>query len=977
MIEPLNDGDGDNCECTYFEVDDFNTRFGGSNVDMLSAIHINIRSVNRNLDEFILFTNRLDMQFSIIVLTETWLNSEMRWTDIPGYKSYHTVRSGKRGGGVSVLVRSDIESYPFLELSKCNNTYESCAVMIKCNNTNKLITGIYRPPECSLAEFNDEFFNDIRIPCTKYNAFFVGDFNVDLGNVTPSQSEVSFYDIFQSMNFTPKITIPTRVTSTNESIIDHCWTNCLEKSQRGVFNIDITDHFPFFIMIPLISKDCRAKFKVSFRIHSEENLALFRSRIKDISSYFCNEELCNVSNVCEEFLCNLYSIYNESFPIKQKWVSQRRYLSPWLTDGLLKCIRKKHQLFKESRNNNTLISAYKRYRNSLFFIIKNAKKQYYGEKFETVRGNIKDTWRGINSILKPKTQFSKGEGVVEITAADGSLSSGPANVADAFNSHFVSVGGLLDDEIPASAMDPCDYVKGNETSFMSFPTTPYEIMSIIKSCKLKKSCIDRVPSNILGHVMDILAHPISNIINISFKEGSFPDCLKTSRVIPLFKKGCLKDPTNYRPISTLPFLSKVFEKAMYNRIVKFLNKFKIMTPYQFGFKKNSSTNDAILTFTSHLYSALNEGDHSVAVFLDFSKAFDTVNHSILLKKLSKLGFRGVSQSWLKSFLCGRHQYVSVSGCDSEVKPIAIGVPQGSTLSPLLFSIYINDMCNCSNLLNFTHFADDTTVSVRGRDLGESEALLNRELKKLDEWLCSNRLSLNIGKTYYLLFTCANSSPDIKLFIRNVAVQKPKEEYVKLLGVHIDERLNFNAHIKLLCSKLRRACGIIFKLSSFLPKRILRIIYNSIVLPHIVYCVEVWGGTGVSNMRRVASIQNRVVKLLGEGDLSSIYRNFNILPLHCLHKYFTLIKFYQMHILERSEELNKFINTLEPLHSYPTRFSDGLCLNVPRIYRSKFYSSFIYRGTKFWNDLPSSLHNFTSLTTFRHSLRQQMKGELLV
>ena len=192
---------------------------------------------------------------------------------------------------------------------------------------------------------------------------------------------------------------------------------------------------------------------------------------------------------------------------------------------------------------------------------------------------------------------------------------------------------------------------------------------------------------------------------------------------------------------------------------------------------------------------------------------------------------------------------------------------------------------------------------------------------------------------------------------------------------IDDRLNFNNHVAILCKKLRRAGGIIFKLSSFLPTRILRILYNSIFLPHLVYCIEVWGNTGVVNMRRVAGIQNRVVKLLGDGDLLEIYRLNNILPVNNLFKYFLLLKFYQHHVLRRGVQLNDAIASLEPIHQYPTRFSEGLCLNVPRVHRSKFYSSFLYRGITFWNQLPVSFHDVSSLGTFKRKLRAHIKAEI--
>ena len=583
------------------------------------------------------------------------------------------------------------------------------------------------------------------------------------------------------------------------------------------------------------------------------------------------------------------------------------------------------------------------------------------------------TWKNINSILRPNRNIKSRP--IEISTPDGSTSSSPVTVAERLNDHFVSVGRCLDEEIPTSRKDPCDFVKFNMSTFMCAPSTPDEIISIVGSLKSKDSIIDVVPCSVLKRVMDILAGPISNILNLSFTEGNFPSCLKVSRVVPLYKKGSSLDPSNYRPISTLPFMSKIFEKAMYSRVLKFLNSYSIISPNQFGFRKNCSTNDAILTFVSQIYSAINVNEYFVAIYLDFSKAFDTVNHAILLKKLERIGIRGICLEWFKSYLGDRRQYVFVSGCSSELKNVTMGVPQGGIISPLLFSLYINDMCNSSNKLSFTHFADDTNLSIQGSNLQELEIVLNEELLRVDEWLSCNRLSLNIGKTHYMIFKGGGAEDSINLSIRSVKLDRAEDDVVKILGLMMDNRLNFNVHVDVLCGRLSRSCGVIFRLSHCLPRRILKILYNSVVLPRLIYCIEIWGGTGVTNMRRVSRLQDRVVKLLGTGELLKIYKENNILPVRSLYEYFTLIKFYQQYIQSRNETLNRNIMILEPVHNYPTRFSGSLCLNTPNVKKSKIYRSFVYMGVKLWNDLPSCLRDIDSLPVFKRNIKKYIINKI--
>ena len=924
-------------------------------------------------DKYFILLDRLKFQFSVIILTETWLSPDMKWTDIPGYVSYHSVRSKGRGGGVTVLVRTDIDSTAYPQLTKVSENYESCGVILNFDDIRYLIVGVYRAPDVSVANFNEIFFGDVSLPSRKYRSIFIGDFNIDLNKNSPSHFECSFSDNFQSLNFIPRISLPTRVTPTTESLIDHCWTNFVDPASCGVLNVDITDHFPIFMLISKPKYNDLQKIKVTFREHNDDAFDIFRHKLKCLANVFRSRVFQNVSCICENFQTEIFSIYNSCFPVKQKWVSRKRYISPWLTGGLLRSIRHKHHLFKISRTDNSILPAYKRYRNTLIVTIKNAKKQYFKQRFECVRGDIAGTWRNINSILRPNKRIRNKN--IEISSPDGSVSSCPVTVAERLNNHFVSVGELLDEEIPTSNRDPCDFVTSNATSFMCSPTTAHEIISIVGSLKIKNSNVDMVPSFILKRVMDILAQPISDIINVSFTEGVFPTCLKTSRVVPLFKKGSATNPSNYRPISTLPFLSKIFEKAMYNRILKFLNHFKIISPNQFGFRKNCSTSDAILTFVSQIYSAINMGEYFVAIYLDFSKAFDTVNHSILLKKLFKLGIRGVCHDWFRSYLEERQQYVSVSDCKSGKRSVKTGVPQGGIISPLLFSIYVNDMCKSSNKLCFTHFADDTNVYVQGGNLQELESTLNEELARIDEWLCCNRLSLNIDKTYYMIFSNGRISDGIDVKIRDIAIEKAEDDVVKILGIMIDDKLNFNVHVKGICLKMSRSCGVVFKLSQFLPGRILKMLYNSIVLPCLVYCIEIWGSTSNVNMRRISRLQDRVVKLLGDGDLVATYKENNILPVNSLYKYFTLIKFYQQYILKRNENLNSNFVALEPIHEYPTRFSESLCLNTPNINRSKIYYSFLYRGVTFWNELPSHLRTITSLPVFKKNIKKYLLDEL--
>ena len=235
---------------------------------------------------------------------------------------------------------------------------------------------------------------------------------------------------------------------------------------------------------------------------------------------------------------------------------------------------------------------------------------------------------------------------------------------------------------------------------------------------------------------------ICELFNLSIREGIFPSCLKVGRVIPIFKSGKKDQKKNYRPITTLPVLAKLFEKLAHKRMMNFINKFKIINRNQFGFIANHNTSDALLEFLDNAYDAINNNDVLLAIFLDFSKAFDTVDHQILLEKLEFYGFRGTSLQWIRSFLMNRKQFVDINSERSPTCEVNIGVPQGSTLGPLLFILYINDFRNSLTHLKSIHFADDTTLYKQMNPSVDHAVLINTELANVQEWINVNKLSLN-------------------------------------------------------------------------------------------------------------------------------------------------------------------------------------------------------------------------------------------
>ena len=935
-----------------------------SNSDSLTLFHINIRSYNKNSDDLLVFLDSLNSKFSLIVLTETWFDNVDDWKGLNGYNAYHSIRSGRRGGGVTILVQSKLKSIFLSDFTFNLDEVEVCSIEVRFENIITRIVGIYRPPNQSVDSFNstiiDRILNSGLFRC---RTFLVGDFNIDIGNMNlPCVSD--FVSIMRQNHFIPKISLPTRITESSHTIIDHVWVNELVYSLNGVFPVDISDHYPVIIIFPKLKHKIKASYPVSFRIHSDENYEKFEDSILELCNNFNEYNIFNVSVRCQIFCNKLFKIYDEAFPIKTKHISQSKLKNPWITDSLLLSIKRRHKLYAQTRVNPNLIPFYKKYRNIMTNLIRKAKKTYHENLFISHSNDGKKTWKCITEVLKGRRVNNN-----EFTINDnGLLLSDPISVSNSFNSHFTNSSHIFRDTNFSSDIDPLQFVNSIPDSFVFRYTNPNEVCIAASTFQNKSTHLMNIPNFIYKSIIGLISPTITGLFNSCFEESSFPNILKVSRVIPLFKKGDKKDMSNYRPISTLNFISKLFEKLLYNRLYSFLEEKSILSSSQYGFRKNISTSDALLDLTCNIHQSFNEKKYLLAVFLDVKKAFDSVDHSLLIRKMSMLGIRGNSLNLFKSYLNDRHQYTVINSAKSSMNKIEIGVPQGSVLGPLLFLIFINDLVNSSRKLKFILFADDTTIFLSHNNLDVLFNTMNQELENVHKWFSSNRLLLNLDKTNSILFSTKDIIHNHSLTIDNCVISEI--DFVKFLGIFIDNKLLFTTHIKFIEDKISKSFGVLRKISSFLPSEVLKKIYYAIIHPFILYGLEIWGSASQSNLNKLRSIQRRSLKLFTSGNSSD---NVNypfvfsqILPLTFLHKFNILLKFFRYFILNNSllnQNLPNFSN-----YNVSTRASVSFNFPIPFMRLSCTQRSFVYLGVSFWNSLPAHVQCSNNVSIFRSRLK---------
>ena len=446
--------------------------------------------------------------------------------------------------------------------------------------------------------------------------------------------------------------------------------------------VDISDHLANFLILG--PKQTR-KDRKNVRIFSDANKSKFKENLSNID--WTNELKCKtVDEAMSFFYHSITKAYNKSFPIV-KLSRKRAKDKPWITSGLKSSIKKKHILYRRFLLDKSDKShmEYKTYNNKLRTIIREAEISYYKKRFNEKENGIKQMWKTLSPILNMKKNKPNQKSINKLII-DGKAVYNDKQIANALNEYFSSVGNTLSKQISNKNRSYKDYLKNPlPRSIYLTPTDEKEICTEIDKLKPKKSTLDIFNINMLKYVKDEMIPGLVIIFNKSISEGIFPELLKTAKVIPIYKKDDTNFAKNYRPISLLSVFDKIIEKLVYKRVQSFLNKHNVLYKYQYGFRTNFSTTHALLDVLNYIYTALDEGKYVFGIYIDLKKAFDTVNHNILLTKLEYYGIRGLALKWFTSYLNNRSQFVSTNGVTSNIKRLGnYGVPQGSVLGPCCF-----------------------------------------------------------------------------------------------------------------------------------------------------------------------------------------------------------------------------------------------------------------------------------------------------
>ena len=942
-------------------------------------MHLNIRSVPLHFTELLCYLDNLDIEFKIIALSETALNNTHIIYSIPSYNCEMDYRAKKKGGGVSLYIHNALQ-YKIRNDLQLGGEVNSVFIEIFKHTTNtklNVICGcVYRPPSMSLKEFNkllSSTFDKMQRE-SKY-VYISVDFNVNImPHLKGGLSIQEFKNIFSSNFCFPSINKPTRVTNHSASIIDNIYCNVpIQGSDyhAGVLTVSISDHYGIFC-INNSSKIHNNNTQIVKRSFCDRNIANFRQCLMSESWDFVYLS-SDLQSAFSRFQ-GVIDLHLDTNFKKRTFMMNYKNRYPWITEALRTKIKNKNRLHSIaiSSQDDNIMNEYKEAKKILHSTLRNSVISYFGDQLEINKGDLSKTWKVLRDILglgnnatRQKMNF-----LIEDTLVTDSL-----DIANGFNNFFVSIGPKLAKDL-TSNIDPLSYVNFNINSIVTTDISGNQIREVINSLNNSSPGHDELPSFVAKTCMEGYIEPITHLVNESLKSGIFPSELKLARVVPIFKSGDPSLLTNYRPISVLSFFSKILEKIVYNIVFDFLCENEILYDYQFGFRSKHSTQQALITLVDNVTKSLDGSNIVISLFIDLKKAFDTVHHRILLRKLYAYGIRGILLKWFESYLTDRSQYVIYDGVESEIRPVECGVPQGSILGPLLFIISMNDICNVSDLMFAIMYADDTCFLMNGTDLHKLIKQLNVELDSLCTWFKSNKLSLNTQKTFYMIFHRARlksiDGMNNDVIMDNNALIKVNS--IKYLGVIVDNKLNWIDHITYVKNKISKGLGIMYKARRYLHKSSLRNLYHAYIYPYLTYCIEVWGCASKCQLNALLLLQKKIIRIMTFSPYLAhtdpIYKDLAILPFDKIFIDRIGITMFKVEYELLPKSVIQMFSKNRDVHSHDTRKKNLLRVTTGT-------KNFTYLSARIWNAIVSKININLSLSQFKYKLKIYLLHNTLV
>ena len=953
----------------------------GPHSNLFNICSLNIRSLLKP-DHYTAIADLAESRHvHLFALTETFITpsttlAELKDTIPPGFilissprSSLSSNKSKVIGGGTAFLIRE-----PCVILSSSThtfNSFEMSSVTLKLHSAKLTVFNVYRPPPSStvksrlsvpFSQFLTELDSLFSIAATTPHEFLItGDFNIHLD--IPSHSHTKqFLSALNSTNLTQHVNFSThRDHHTLDLIITHSDSKLFPNITSSP--ISPSDHFPIFSTLTIVPPSSPSISTYSFRCLRSININNF---IRDIlTSRLVTHPPSDLNDLVQSYNSTLACILDKHAPLKTKTIKSKPS-QPWFTSTLSKLKSTRRRLERVWLHTHSLqdLKLLRSATNHYHSAIIHAKKVYNSAVISSNLSQPRKLWNSINKLLHRKSDSQLPTSIP--------TSSLPQKFATFFSDKIHKLRHtIISNSDHASPHNSPPYSPHNLSDFT--PVTSDEITKIISQSPDTFCDLDPIPTFLLKQCLSALVPTITNIINLSLSTGLFPTHFKSSLVLPHLKKYNLdkEDLANYRPISHLSFLSKLTERVVKIRLTHHLSSNGLLNSFQSAYTKCHSTESTLLAVNDHIINAMSQQKITALCLLDLSAAFDTIDHSILLERLSSwFGLNGTVLNWIKSYLTLRSFTVSLNGSESSVFQLLYGVPQGSVLGPLLFTLYTTPLSSIISDSSINHhlYADDTQlyISFSSLDFTANILKLQDTISKVSTWMSSNMLSLNQSKTEFLLI----GLPKQLSKISNPIIQMPSGvslsavSSARNLGVIFDSTLSMSDHISAISKSCFSHIRDLRRIRNTLDLTTAKTIATSLVHSRLDYCNSLFLNLPSSQLNRLQLILNSAARAVAKHPkfhhVSPLLKSFHWLKINQRIQYKILSLTYKT--LQSQQPVYLF-SRLALQTKTKTRSSTAVTLLRPTVTsRLKLTNrSFTHYAPALWNTLPLEMRQPTSST----------------
>lgn len=910
----------------------------------------------------------------VIVFTEVKLKSSfpVQLYSLRGFTQFSCLRSSQGGGGVIVFVRSSVSAE---QVILPDAPFEKILLNMTFDTARFRLIAYYRAPcHTNLCDFMEDLENELASADTK--TLVIGDININSESPVMDAPSRRYCELLESYDYKVTNNLPTRRAS--GKTIDHLATNFYDvlRIQNDTIEVDdsLSDHNIVISTIFCGHKTPKQLEKVS---RTEVDYALLAKNFPDINEITLSSH--DTNEIVDYITDAVKSALNRSSVVRNFTVKHSERINIWSSARALELMAEKDKWLRKRRakpSSEFYQRKVKEVSNELLILNKAEYIHHVHQKVTT--RDPKKLWRGLNEVLGRNNNR-----IVPSISNGGETFTDPTIVANLFNDFFSNCAQNLLDSTSFDGVQPNPANYQPRSMFLK-PTDVSEVMNIITTMKSNSAAgHDGITPLTVKRLAHVIAPLLVHLINAIFESSEYPRSLKVAVVTPIFKSGSRTSVDNYRPISVLPVFNKIVERVIHNRLSNyFSDHLKIVYSHQFGFRQQSGTENAAIELTNILLRAIDEKKIATGVFMDLRKAFDVVDHKLLLEVLENYGVRGKVNALLASYLQDRQQIVKVDNKLSDAAPINTGVVQGSCLGPLLFLIFINDAGNLQTNGQLFLFADDALqINIHEKVEPTSNlAVIKSDMTKILDFFTQRKLILNSSKTNFMVF----SSPARKVkFPQSIEIASNltihRVEFTKYLGLYIHEHLSWSRHIENVEKKIAPANGILWKLRNVLPFHAKKLVYNSLLQSHLNFMSTIWGLASCDALSNAQILQNRALRnvynLPYRANRVEMYthRVESHLPIRgiCLLNIAT----YMFKSLHNQTVTNIKYSTGEKIHARNLRNSTQL---RPAIKRNQFGAKSIETiGPEVYNKVPEDIKRLRTQQAFKWTLKCHLRDEKFI